>query len=170
MHTPPDPPVCVLYHPHPLSCHHWHPKLYTDCILLCIIYLFCSYCYHHICSIVWCCFCLLFYCCSLFYFLLFYFAFVCFVINLFCTHILQNPTQHSSDGCNLLLLSTVVEAMSTGASVLTSPSLIQKKPSFILALNCDFTFLATKHSWATKSASKVWSAREWLWECSLLCS
>lgn len=79
---------------------------------------------------------------------------MCFVINLFCSHIIQNPTQLSSDGCNLLL-SAVVEAMAPGASVLTSPSLIQKKPSFILAFNCDFTFLAIKYSWALKSASKL---------------
>lgn len=79
---------------------------------------------------------------------------VLFIINLFCTPVLQTLTEHSSDGCNPLL-STALKAMSTGASILTSLSLTQNKPSFILCLNFDFTFWATEYSWALNSASKV---------------
>lgn len=43
---------------------------------------------------------------------------VLFIINLFCTHILQTSTKHSSDGCDPLLLSKALEAMYTGAPVL----------------------------------------------------
>lgn len=110
--TPPDPPVCVLYYPHP-SCPHQHPKWYTAFILLCIIHLFCSYCYYHICSIMFhggvFYYDLLFDC--FYYFLLS--LCVLFIINLFFTHVLQTTTQHSSDCCNLPLLSTALEAMST---------------------------------------------------------
>lgn len=125
MHTPhtSTPPICVLYHPHPLSCPQWQ----TACIFLFIIYLCCSY-YYRICSIL--CYFLLLSSIVLFTLSLC----VLFIINLFYAHVLQIPTQHS-DGCNPLLLSTALEAMSTGASVLTSLSLIQNKPSFILCLS-----------------------------------
>lgn len=78
--TPPDPSVCVPYHPQGT---HWHPKCYTACILLCIIYLFGSYCCYHICSIMFDAFLIIifysivfiiFFCLFVFYLLLICFA------------------------------------------------------------------------------------------------
>lgn len=152
MHTPhtSTPTIYILYHPHPVlspltpqMAHCLHFLIYYLFVLFLLLsYLFC------------------YILCYFYYYLLFFFYFilslcVLFIINLFCTPVLQTLTQHSSDGCNPLLLSTALEAMSTGASVLTYLSLTQNKPSFILCLNFDFTFWATKYSWALKSASKV---------------
>uniref|UniRef100_A0A8C0UHW2 Metastasis-associated protein MTA3-like n=1 Tax=Cyanistes caeruleus TaxID=156563 RepID=A0A8C0UHW2_CYACU len=130
MHTPHTsrPSIlCIVTSPPPLLSP-LTPQMVHCLHLLCIIHLFCSYCCYHIRFIMFnAVFIIIFY--WFYYFTLS--LCVLFIINLFFTHIFQTPTQHSSDGCSLLLLSTILEVMSTGASVLTSLSLIQKKPSFI---------------------------------------
>lgn len=107
--VPSPPPVLSPLTSQMVPCLHFIMYYLFVLFLLLLLYLF-----HY----VWC---------HLYYYLLFYCSHyfilslcVLFIIDLFCTHVLQNPTQHSSDGSNLLLFSAALEAMSTGASVLTS--------------------------------------------------